>query len=161
MQRKSWAMAECPMARSVDVIGDWGSLMILRQAFGGTTRFDDFREQLDMSRNLLTARLKKLVSRGILERKPVAEEARRHEYVLTEMGDDLLTTIIALRQWGDRWLFRPEPPPIEMFDAVDGTELEQLKVRSSRGREIVRTDVRLRRALRPRSGVRSTRRRSR
>ena len=98
MQRKSWASAECPMARSVDAIGDWGSLMILREAFGGATRFDDFQKQLDMSRNLLTARLKKLVACGILARKPIAEEARRHEYVLTEMGEDLLATIIALRQ---------------------------------------------------------------
>lgn len=145
MQRKSWASAQCPMARSVDIIGDWGSLMILREAFGGTTRFDDFQKQLDMSRNLLTARLKKLVACGILERKPVAEEARRHEYVLTEMGEDLLTTIVALRQWGDRWLFRPSPPPAHMVDAVDGSELEQLKVRSSLGREPVRRDIRLRR----------------
>jgi len=63
-----------------------------------------------MSRNLLTARLKKLVASGILKRKPITEEGRRHEYVLTEMGEDLLTTIIALRQWGDRWLFRPLQP---------------------------------------------------
>ena len=145
MQRKSWAAAECPMARSVDVIGDWGSLMILREAFGGTTRFDDFQKQLDISRNLLTARLKKLVACGILERKPIAEEARRHEYVLTEMGEDLLATIIALRQWGDRWLFRPSPPPIRMLDASDGGELEQIKVRSSRGRDLIRSDIQLRR----------------
>ncbi|MBR1231647.1 helix-turn-helix transcriptional regulator [Bradyrhizobium sp. AUGA SZCCT0182] len=149
MQRKSWASAECPMARSVDVVGDWGSLMILREAFVGTTRFDDFQKQLEMSRNLLTARLKKLVASGILERKPIAEEARRHEYVLTEMGEDLFTTIIALRQWGDRWLFRPSPPPIRMLDAVDGSELEQLKVRSARGRQLVLADLRLRRRGQP------------
>jgi len=145
MQRKSWALAQCPMARSVDIIGDWGSLMILREAFAGTTRFDDFQKQLDMSRNLLTARLKKLVACGVLARQPVAEEARRHEYVLTEMGEDLLTTIVALRQWGDRWLFRPAPPPARMVDTVDGSELAQLKVRSSLGREPVRRDIQLRR----------------
>jgi len=144
MQRKSWASAKCPMARSVDVIGDWGSLLILREAFGGTTRFDDFQKKLDISRNLLTARLKKLVARGIFKRRPIAEEARRHEYVLTEMGEDLLPMIIALRQWGDRWLFRPLPAPYGMFDTVDGTELEEIKVRSSRGREIRRIDIRLR-----------------
>jgi len=132
------------MARSVDVIGDWGSLLILREAFGGTTRFDDFQKKLDISRNLLTARLKKLVARGIFKRRPIAEEARRHEYVLTEMGEDLLPMIIALRQWGDRWLFRPLPAPYGMFDTVDGTELEEIKVRSSRGREIRRIDIRLR-----------------
>ncbi|MDB5583649.1 MAG: hypothetical protein JWR80_8825 [Bradyrhizobium sp.] len=145
MQRKSWATAECPMARSVDVLGDWGSLMILREAFGGTTRFDDFQKQLEISRNLLTARLKKLVACGILERRPIAEEARRHEYVLTEMGKDLVTTIIALRQWGDRWLFRPAPPPIGMHDAADGSELEQLRVRSATGRDVPLADIRLRR----------------
>jgi|SRR5271156_5783126 len=144
MQRKSWASSKCPMARSVDVIGDWGSLLILREAFGGTTRFDDFQKKLDISRNLLTARLKKLVARGIFKRRPIAEEARRHEYVLTEMGEDLLPMIIALRQWGDRWLFRPLPAPYGMFDTVDGTELEEIKVRSSRGREIRRIDIRLR-----------------
>jgi len=105
-------------------------------------------------------RLKKLVACGILERKPIAEEARRHEYVLTEMGEDLLTTIIALRQWGDRWLFRPSPPPIEMFDAVDGSELEQLIVHSSRGREVLRADVRLRRRPQQKSSSRPARRRS-
>jgi DNA-binding HxlR family transcriptional regulator len=139
------------MARSVDAIGDWGSLMILREAFGGTTRFDDFQKQLDISRNLLTARLKKLVACGILERKPIAEEGRRHEYVLTQMGEDLFTTIIALRQWGDRWLFRPSPPPIRMLDAVYGSELEQIKVRSSRGRELSLADIRLRRRVQTRS----------
>lgn len=147
MRRKSWASAECPMARAVDAIGEWGSLMILREAFGGTTRFDDFQKKLDISRNLLTARLKKLVACGVLERRPIAEEARRHEYVLSEMGEDLFTTIIALRQWGDRWLFRPSPPPAFMLDAIDGTELEQLKVRSSRGREIRLADLQLRRRI--------------
>lgn len=145
MQRKSWASAACPMARAVDVIGDWGSLMILREAFGGTTRFDDFQKTLDMSRNLLTARLKKLVGSGILERKPIAEEARRHEYVLSEMGEDLLATIVALRQWGDRWLFRPAEPPVMMLDAVDGSELEQIRVHSALGRALHgRADIRLR-----------------
>ena len=145
MQRKSWASAECPMARSVDILGDWGSLMILREAFGGTTRFDDFQKQLDISRNLLTARLKKLVACGILDRRPIAEDAKRHEYVLTAMGADLLTTIIALRQWGDRWLFRPAPPPVLMLDASDGSGLEQLQVRSETGRALGLADIRLRR----------------
>ena len=135
------------MARSVDILGDWGSLMILREAFGGTTRFDDFQKQLEISRNLLTARLKKLVASGILDRRPIAEDAKRHEYVLTAMGEDLLTTIVALRQWGDRWLFRPAAPPVRMLDAADGSELDQLKVRSSAGRELERADIRLHRRV--------------
>jgi DNA-binding HxlR family transcriptional regulator len=119
--------------------------MILRQALGGTTRFDDFQKQLGISRNLLTARLKKLVKCGILQRRPVAVSSRRFEYVLTDMGEDLFTTIIALRQWGERWLFRPLLPPFRTLDASDDSELEQLKVRSLTGRELRRADIRLRR----------------
>src|SRR5258708_10792517 len=88
MQRKSWAEANCPMARSVDLIGEWGSLLILREAFGGVRRFDDFQKQIGISRNLLTTRLKKLVDGGVLERRPVHSDAKRHEYVLTEKGED-------------------------------------------------------------------------
>lgn len=131
------------MARSIDLIGEWGSLLILREAFGGTTRFDDFQKKLGMSRNLLTSRLKTLVDGGVLERRPISPNARRHEYVLTEMGDDLLATIIALRQWGDRWLFRPAPHPADMIDAIDGSKVETLVVRSSKGRAMARNDLRL------------------
>lgn len=145
MQRKNWASEECPMARAVSVIGEWGSLMILREAFGGTTRFEDFQRQLELSRNLLTARLKKLVACDILLRQPIAADGKRHEYVLTERGKDLFATIIALRQWGDRWLFQPDPAPIVMCDSEDGSVLAQLEVRSSAGRKVPLADIRLRR----------------
>lgn len=144
MQRKIWAEANCPMARAVDLIGEWGSLLILREAFSGVSRFDDFQERLQMSRNLLTTRLKKLVAGGILTRQPIADAAKRHEYVLTPMGEDLVTTIVALRQWGDRWLFAPKLHPNDMVDVVDGTVLAPLEVRSSSGRLVPRTDMRLR-----------------
>jgi hypothetical protein len=72
------------------------------------------------------------------------------------MGEDLTTTIVALRQWGDRWLFRPAIPPAEMFDAVDGSRLEELRARSSRGRIVGRSDVHLRRPL-SKSGKRANR----
>ena len=68
------------MARSIDLIGEWGSLMILREAFGGTTRFDDFQKQLGISRNLLSTRLKKLVDGGILERRPISADGRHSPY---------------------------------------------------------------------------------
>src|SRR5271169_2600874 len=134
MQRKSWAKANCPMARSVDLIGEWGSLLILREAFGGVRRFDDFQKKLGISRNLLTTRLKKLVEGGVLERRPIAPQARRQEYVLTAMGEDFVTAMVALRQWGDRWLFAPQPHPYDMYDAVDGTTIAKLEARSEDGR---------------------------
>ncbi len=143
MQRKSWAQADCPMARTVDLIGEWGSLLIVREAFSGVTRFDDFQERLQISRHLLTERLKKLVAGGVLARQPIAENARRHEYVLTPMGEDLFTLVVALRQWGDRWLFAPNPPPVKMVDVIDGSVVAPLEVKSSRGRIMSRPDLRL------------------
>jgi DNA-binding HxlR family transcriptional regulator len=133
------------MARSIDLIGEWGSLMILREAFGGTTRFDDFQKQLGISRNLLSTRLKKLVEGGMMQRRPISADARRHEYVLTPMGDDFVTTIVAIRQWGDRWLFAPNPHPADMYDGVDGSKIAKLEARSENGRLITREDLRLRR----------------
>lgn len=143
MQRKVWADACCPIARAVDLIGEWGSFLILREAFGGVRRFDDFQERLQMSRNLLTARLKKLVAGGVLKQQPIAENGKRLEYVLTPMGEDLATTIVAMRQWGDRWLFSPDSHPADMVDVVDGTVIPPLEVRSSSGRCVLPSDIRL------------------
>jgi len=136
MQRKSWAEANCPMARSVDLIGEWGSLLILREAFGGVRRFDDFQKQIGISRNLLTTRLKKLVDGGVLERRPVHSDAKRHEYVLTEKGEDLFATIVALRQWGDRWLFPKGGYPADMLDGRDQSPVARIEVRSEQGRKL-------------------------
>ena len=144
MQRTVWADANCPMARAVDLIGEWGTLLILREAFGGVRRFDDFQQRLQISRHLLTTRLKKLVAGGVLARQPIDDGARRQEYVLTPMGEDFYTTVVALRQWGDRWLFAPQPHPADMVDAVDGSVLAPLEVRSSKGRRVPASDVRLR-----------------
>lgn len=143
MERKSWAEADCPMARAIDLVGEWGSLLILREALGGATRFDVFQRRLGISRNLLTTRLKKLVDGGVLERRPVAAEAKRHEYVLTEMGQDLFPMVVAMRQWGDRWLFTPETIPADMIDARDGEAIAPLEVRSVTGRRLSLEDLAL------------------
>ena len=146
MERKSWADANCPVARSVDLIGEWGSLMIIREAFSGVRRFDDFQKRLGISRNLLTTRLKRLVGGGVLARKPIVDGARRQEYELTEMGRDLFTTLITLRQWGDRWLFTPETIPAVMFDIVDRSRVTPIEVKSERGHTMKAGDLLL---LRP------------
>jgi DNA-binding HxlR family transcriptional regulator len=145
MEKTKWADAACPMARSISLLGEWGSLMILREAFGGTTRFDDFQKQLGMSRNLLSTRLKTLIQGGVMERRPITADARRQEYVLTPMGEDFITVIVALRQWGDRWLFAPNPHPADMYDATDGTIIAKLEARSEAGRLVTRPDLKLRR----------------
>ena len=143
MERKNWAVEGCPIARSVDLIGEWGSLMILREAFSGVTRFDDFQRRLGISRSLLSTRLKKLVGGGVLDHRPVSADAKRHEYVLTAMGEDLITTVVALRQWGDRWLFAPDTQPADMVDAIDGAHVATIEVLSEVGRPLRRLDIRL------------------
>jgi DNA-binding HxlR family transcriptional regulator len=152
MEKKSWANADCPIARAVDLLGEWGSLLIVREAFGGTTRFDAFQKRLGISRNLLTTRLNKLVDGGVLKRRPIATDAKRQEYVLTEMGEDLLTLVVAMRQWGDRWLFTPDTVPADLIDGRDGALVSPLEVRSATGRPLTLADIRLKRRRRSEDG---------
>jgi len=152
MEKKSWANADCPIARAVDLLGEWGSLLIVREAFGGTTRFDAFQKRLGISRNLLTTRLNKLVDGGVVKRRPIATDAKRQEYVLTEMGEDLLTLVVAMRQWGDRWLFTPDTVPADLIDGRDGALVSPLEVRSATGRPLTLADIRLKRRRRSEDG---------
>ena len=95
----------CPVARAVDVVGDRWSLLIVRDAFDGTRRFGDFQRSLGMARNILSDRLRKLVSAGILETQDASDGTAYLEYVLTTQGQGLFSIVVALRQWGERNLF--------------------------------------------------------
>jgi DNA-binding HxlR family transcriptional regulator len=107
MERKTFANQDCPIARALDAVGEWWSLLIIRDAFQGVTRFNVFQSRLGISRNALTTRLDKLVERGVFARQCLGEHSQRFEYVLTPMGRDLGTLLNALGQWGDRWLCVP------------------------------------------------------
>ena len=96
MQRKSFADMTCPIARSLEHVGEWWSMLILRDAFGGTTRFDDFQQSLGIAPNMLTRRLAALVEAGLLERRRYSERPPRDEYVLTERGRDFKPVLVAL-----------------------------------------------------------------
>jgi DNA-binding HxlR family transcriptional regulator len=101
---------ECSIARSLALLGDKWTLVVLRQSFRGIRRFDEFQSSLGIPRALLAERLGRLVEAGVLERRPYADERRtRHEYRLTEKGMDLFPTLMALRTWGDKYL-APEGP---------------------------------------------------
>ena len=117
MYRKSLADQECSIARALDVVGEWWTLLILRDAFRGIRRFDDFLDSLGIARNVLAARLAKLVEHGILERRPLTDHAGRHEYRLTEKGLDLQAVVISLMRWGDRWTTAGEDPPVVLTHA--------------------------------------------
>jgi DNA-binding HxlR family transcriptional regulator len=101
-----WTDPECPVARAVDLVGDRWSLLIVRDAMDGVRAFTDFQRSLGVARNILSDRLRRLVAHGILARE-IAPSGKRQEYALTEAGHDLFTTVLALRQWGERHAFAP------------------------------------------------------
>jgi DNA-binding HxlR family transcriptional regulator len=103
----------CSVAQCLDVVGEWWSLLIIRDAFMGVSRFDDFQARLGISRNILTQRLGHLVDEGVLKRVPYQEHPPRFEYRLTDKGRDLWHVITAMRQWGDRWA-APAGPPVKI-----------------------------------------------
>lgn len=104
MRKVSFAEMNCSVAQALKIIGEWWTLLILRDCFLGIRRFEDFVERLGISRNVLTTRLETLVNAGILERRPYDDARNRYDYVLTEKGRALWPTLTALRQWGDEWI---------------------------------------------------------
>ncbi|MFI6575454.1 winged helix-turn-helix transcriptional regulator [Nocardiopsis sp. NPDC050513] len=140
--------SDCPVARSVDAIGDWWSLLIVRDAFDGSRRFGDFRRSLGVAKNILAARLRTLVEGGVLESVPASDGGSHREYVLTPMGRDLFPVIVALRQWGEAHFFDPGEPRSEMLDAR-GRPPRALEVRAVDGGALGPEDVVVRKVGRP------------
>jgi DNA-binding HxlR family transcriptional regulator len=101
---------ECSVARTLDAIGDRWSLLIIRDAFYGVRRFDDFQRDLGVARNILTDRLQKLVAKGVLERRQYEERPPRFEYRLSDRGRDLIGVVLAMMRWGDRWTGEGDAP---------------------------------------------------
>lgn len=141
MARNKIDNLNCSLADSLNLIGEWWTILILRESFFGTRRFEDFQQHLGIARNILTARLSTLCDNGILERVPVKEGAKRHEYRLTTMGRDLLTVIIALTQWGDRWLGKEQGAPVKFIERSSGEVIPEVCVRSKDGRQLKTRDL--------------------
>ncbi len=114
------ARQPCSVARAVSVVGDGWSLMLVRDAFYGRTRFSDFVKYSGAQRTIVSDRLKRLVANGIFERVVYEEHPARHEYRLTEKGADLAHVMLALSAWGDRWLDDGTGQPIRITHAVCG-----------------------------------------
>lgn len=112
MKRTTFANWPCTVARTVDLIGDWWTPLVLREAFYGAKRFDEFERVLGLSRNILTQRLTRLVEEGLLERVRYQERPPRYEYRLTDQGRDFFPVIAAMMRWGDRWLAPEAGVPI-------------------------------------------------
>ncbi len=111
MKRTGFAKADCPVARALDAIGDWWSLLIVRDAFDGLRRFGDFQKNLGIAKGMLTTRLRTLVELGVLEQVAASDGSAYHEYVLTKRGHDLFPVVVGLRQWGEAHL-SPAAKPI-------------------------------------------------
>lgn len=135
MKRKSVAHTQCPIARGLDRVGDWWSILIIRDALAGLKRFDQFRESLGIAPNILTRRLTQLVDAGLLERRLYNEHPPRHEYVLTDCGRDFRPVVLSLLAWGNRH-FAPEGPSVVVMDTKTGTIAEPVVVDHKSGRPL-------------------------
>jgi DNA-binding HxlR family transcriptional regulator len=142
MQRKSFSGMNCSVARALDEVGEWWSLLIVRECTQGTERFDEFQKQLGIARNILTARLERLTEIGILERFPLEDRANTDGYRLTRKGEELYPVLVALMQWGDRWLAPNGKPPTRLVDDASGAPIEQIVVRRERGESLSFRNVR-------------------
>ena len=134
VKRTSHKHAACPVARPLDAIGDWWSLLIIRDAFDGLRRFGEFPRRLGLAKNILSARLKTMVDHGIMRLVPAADGSAYSEYVLTEKGRGLFPLLVALRQWGEDWFFGGGETHVRLVDRERGEPVRRLELRSQDGR---------------------------
>jgi DNA-binding HxlR family transcriptional regulator len=131
----------------LDVIGDWWSLLIVREAFDGVRRFGEFQQSLGISKGILAARLRELISRGVLEMQPTPAGGAYEDYLLTRKGRDLFPVIVALRQWGEDHCFSTGEPHSVLVENRSGLPVARLEVRSKRGRTLTASDTTVRKLL--------------
>lgn len=143
MNREEAEKQNCSLANALNLIGDFWVILILREAFFGSSRFDDFQQHLGIARNILTARLKMLCEHGILQRIPIKTGARRHAYKLTQKGYDLYPVLMVLTQWGDRWLHQPGDIPMKFLDRATGEEIAEIAIQSNDGRKLSVMDIQI------------------
>jgi DNA-binding HxlR family transcriptional regulator len=119
VEHKSFEEMACSVAQCLELIGEWWTMLVVRDAFMGVRRFDEFQERLGISRNILTQRLSKLVAAGVLSKQPYQDNPPRYDYVLTDKGRDLWPLLTALRQWGDKHA-APHGPPVQVTHKACG-----------------------------------------
>jgi DNA-binding HxlR family transcriptional regulator len=135
MQRKSFGNMQCPIARSLERVGEWWSILILRDAFHGYTRFDEFQKNLGVSPNMLTRRLNALVDGGLLERRRYSERPPRDEYILTDRGRDFRPVIMSLHAWGSHH-FSPNGPSTLLTEVATGALVDPVLVDRRTGKPV-------------------------
>ena len=141
MARKRFDDSSCSVARALNEVGDWWSLLVVLHAMYGTRRFVDFQQELGIARNILCDRLARLVDNEVLKKVEVGEHGSRFEYRLTEKGRDLFPIVIALRQWGDKWNPAPDQAPLDLRDRETGQTIRQVEVQDVNGNPLTVRDV--------------------
>jgi DNA-binding HxlR family transcriptional regulator len=142
MQRKNFGQMQCPIARSLERVGEWWSILILRDAFRGLTRFDEFQKSLEIAPNMLTRRLGALVEAGLLERRRYSERPPRDEYVLTARGRDFRPVLVSLLAWGNRH-FAPEGVSVMLVNRKTGAAVDPILADPATGQPITDLDYAL------------------
>lgn len=140
---REWTDPACPVARTIDLVGDRWSLLIVRDAMDGAAAFTEFQQRLGIARNILADRLRRLVEHGVLTSAPTAG-GKRHVYRLTETGRDLFTVIVALRQWGERHAFAGDEPRSTLV-GLDGSPLAELRPATPAGEILTAATTRVHR----------------
>ncbi|MDK4713666.1 helix-turn-helix domain-containing protein [Rhizobium sp. CNPSo 4039] len=131
----------CGVARPLDAIGDWWSLLIIRDAFDGLRRFGEFQKSLGLAKNILSARLRNLVAHGIMDTVPASDGSPYQEYVLTQKGQGLFPLLVALRQWGEDFFFEPNEPHVTLVDRATKLPVRRLELRAQDGRMLMAEDT--------------------
>src|ERR1700754_376178 len=143
VKRTSLEHADCPVARALDAIGDWWSLLIIRDALLGRRRFGEFQKSLGLAKNILTTRLRTLVDRGILETAPASDGSAYQEYVLTPKGRGTFPILVALRQWTEEFDEHPEEIATLLVDRNSGKPVKKLELHAADGRLLDLSDTTL------------------
>ena len=140
VERKSFAGMHCSVAQCLEIVGDWWTLLIVRDVFMGVLRFEEFQQRLGISRNILIQRLTSLVEHGILEKIRYSDHPPRYEYRLTATGRDLWPVLDAMRQWGDKYA-APDGPPVKMIHTSCGHVAESVMTCSCCGEPLALRDM--------------------
>jgi DNA-binding HxlR family transcriptional regulator len=143
VKRTSLEGHPCPIARSLDAIGDWWSLLIIRDAFLGVRRFSAFQRSLGLAKNILTVRLRALVDRGILATEPAADGSAYRDYVLTPKGRGLFPILVALRQWSEEFDENPDEIATMLVDRANRRPVRKLLLCADDGTPLAPGDTTL------------------
>jgi DNA-binding HxlR family transcriptional regulator len=141
VERKSFADMHCSVAQCLEVVGEWWSMLIIRDAFLGVTRFDQFQERLGIARNILNQRLNRLVEEGVFDKVAYSDHPPRYDYRLTAKGRDLWPIVTAMRQWGDKYA-APDGPPLKVVHKKCGQIAQAQMTCTECGEPLTARDVR-------------------